>query len=135
MSANLVTENVVAFLKQIPPFQFLPVYELSSLASGMSLEYFPRDQVILRAGEAAADVLYIVQKGAVRLALRTAVGKELTLDVRSEGEIFGLLSVMGRAEVKPPRNSRVPPPNVRVPLPRLLSALTASVPPLIVVLL
>ena len=27
--------------------------------------------------------------------LRTQVGKELILDVRSEGEIFGVLSLMG----------------------------------------
>jgi CBS domain-containing protein len=37
-----------------------------------------------------------VQKGAVKLALRTQVGKELILDMRSEGEIFGVLSLMSR---------------------------------------
>ena len=45
------------------------------------------------------------------------------------------LSVTARFEVKPARYCKVPPPSVRVPepLPRLLSADTASVPPLIVV--
>jgi CBS domain-containing protein len=61
----------------------------------MSLEYFPKDTVILSAGRRASESLYIVQKGAVKLALRTQVGKELTLDMRSEGEVFGLLSLMG----------------------------------------
>jgi CBS domain-containing protein len=95
-SSSIVTDTVVAFLAKIPPFQFLPAAELQSLAGVMALEYFPKDTVILRAGQAAAEWLYLVQKGAVKLAVRTGIGKELTLDMRSEGEIFGLLSMMGR---------------------------------------
>ena len=54
-----------------------------------------RGEVILRAGDRAAESLYIIQKGGVKLALRSGIGKELTLDMRSEGEIFGVLSLMG----------------------------------------
>ena len=32
----------------------------------------------------------------MKLTLRSQVGKQLVLDKRSEGEIFGLLSLMGR---------------------------------------
>jgi CBS domain-containing protein len=91
-----VTESVVTFLEKIPPFQFLPVAELRSLAKVTSLEYFPKDSVILAAGDRASDSLYIVQKGAVKLGIRTQVGKELIIDMRGEGEIFGLLSLMSR---------------------------------------
>ena len=91
-----VTETVIEFLKTVPPFQFLPPSELSRLVSDMTLEYFPKDETIISAGHRASEVLYIVHKGAVELALRTSVGKKLTFDVRSEGEIFGLLSLMGR---------------------------------------
>jgi CBS domain-containing protein len=93
---SLVTDSVVAFLEKIPPFQFLPLAELRKLARTMALEYFPQDSTILSAGKLASDALYIVQKGAVKLALRTQVGKELVLDMRSEGEFFGLLSLLGR---------------------------------------
>jgi CBS domain-containing protein len=62
----------------------------------MTLEYFPKDTVILAAGRQVSESLYIVQKGAVKLGIRTNVGKELVLDMRSEGEVFGLLSLMGR---------------------------------------
>ena len=95
-SSSIVTEAVVAFLKKVPPFQFLPAADLSELAQSMSVEYFPKDTVILTAGSKPSDSLYIVQKGGVKLAIRTGVGKELTLDMRSEGEFFGLLSLMGR---------------------------------------
>ena len=95
-SANVVTESVVSFLEKIPTFQFLPPAELCSLAKRTSLEYFPKDSVILAAGHRASESLYIVQKGAVKLAIRTQVGKELVLDMRGEGEVFGLLSVVSR---------------------------------------
>ena len=94
-SANsVVTESVVNFLKDIPPFQFLSSPELAKLARSMALEYFPKDSVVLSAGQRAAESLYIVHKGAVKLAVRTQVGKELVLDMRSEGELFGVLSLM-----------------------------------------
>ncbi len=95
-SSTSVTESVVSFLEKIPPFQFLPASEIRSLARSMTLEYFPKDEVIIAAGRRASESLYIVQKGAVKLGIRTNVGKELVLDMRSEGEVFGLLSLMGR---------------------------------------
>lgn len=94
-SHSVVTESVVNFLKQVPPFQFVPLPELARLAQTVSLEFFPKDTVILKAGLRASDALYVIQKGGVKLALRTKVGKELILDMRSEGDVFGLLSLMG----------------------------------------
>jgi CBS domain-containing protein len=62
----------------------------------MTLEFFPKDTVIISAGHPASESLYVVHKGGVKLALRSQVGKQLVLDMRSEGEIFGLLSLMSR---------------------------------------
>jgi CBS domain-containing protein len=95
-SQSVITETVVAFLKNVPPFQFLSSAELARLAGHVALEFFPKDTVILSAGYSATDTLYVVQKGGVKLTLRSQVGKQLVLDMRSEGEIFGLLSLMGR---------------------------------------
>ncbi|MBZ5689470.1 MAG: DUF294 nucleotidyltransferase-like domain-containing protein [Acidobacteriia bacterium] len=96
LSDSVVSDNVVSFLRSIPPFQFLSLPELSKLTSQMTLDFFPKDTVILHAGHPASESLYVIQKGAVKLALRSQVGKQLTLDMRSEGEIFGLLSILGK---------------------------------------
>ena len=93
---SVVTDSVVAFLKNVPPFQFLSLPELSRLAGTMTLEFFPKDTVILSAGHPASESLYVVHKGGVKLHLRSQVGKQLVLDLRSEGEIFGLLSIMSK---------------------------------------
>jgi len=96
LSHSVVSDSVVSFLKNIPPFQFLSLQELSRLTAQMTLDFFPKDTVILHAGHPASESLYVIQKGAVKLALRSQVGKQLTLDMRSEGEIFGLLSILGK---------------------------------------
>ena len=96
LSDSVVTDSVVAFLKNVPPFQFLSISELSRLATQMTLEFFPKDTVILSAGHPASESLYVIHKGGVKLALRSQVGKQLVLDMRSEGEIFGLLSILGK---------------------------------------
>ena len=95
-SESVVTGTVVSFLKNLPPFQFLSTAELSRLAASMTLEFFPKDTVILSAGHPASASLYVVHKGGVKLFLRSQVGKQLVLDMRSEGEIFGLLSIMSK---------------------------------------
>lgn len=95
MASSLVLDSVVQFLKDIPPFQFLPAAELTALAASMSLEYFPKDTVILSAGGRASDSLYVIKKGGVKLTIKTDDGVEVVIDMRSEGELFGLLSTMG----------------------------------------
>lgn len=94
-STSVVLDAVTDFLKAIPPFQFLSTGELKTLARTMSQEYFPRDTVILSAGGEASDSLYVIKKGGVKLSVGTGEGTDVILDMRSEGELFGLLSMLG----------------------------------------
>ena len=95
MATSVVTSRVVGFLRTVPPFLFLPQAELEAIAGSVSLEYFPKNRVILEAGSKAAESLFVVQKGGVKLTLQTEQADEIVLDVRAEGEMFGLLSVLG----------------------------------------
>ncbi len=92
---SVVLDAVIDFLKGIPPFQFLPPESIRIVARSMSQEYFPKDSLILSAGAEPADALYIVKKGGVKLTLNASEGLEVILDMRSEGELFGLLSMLG----------------------------------------
>ena len=85
-STSVVTSTVIDFLKDVPPFQFLPASELSRLVPSMTLEYFPKDDTIISAGHRPSEVLYIGNKGAVELALRTRVRKQLVFDLRWTGK-------------------------------------------------
>jgi CBS domain-containing protein len=94
-SPSVVLDAVIEFLRAIPPFQFLSIPDLRAVAKSMSQEYFPKDTLILSAGAEPADSLYIVKKGGVKLTLTSSEGLEVILDMRSEGELFGLLSMLG----------------------------------------
>jgi CBS domain-containing protein len=94
MASSVLATKVIEELKTVPPFQFLSQAELEALVPEVSLEYFPKNTVILAAGSKASESLFVVQKGGVKLTLPTETGEEIVLDVRSEGEIFGLLSVL-----------------------------------------
>lgn len=95
MATSVVTSRVVSFLRTVPPFQFLAHSQLEALAASMSLEYFPQNTVILAAGSKTSESLYIVQKGGVKLTLPGEPGERIVLDVRGDGEIFGVLSLLG----------------------------------------
>ena len=93
--ASLVTQSVAGFLKDVPPFVLLPPADLRELTRHVSLEYFPRGTLILKAGGDPSESLYVIYKGAVRLTLTGDTGENVLLDVRGEGDIFGVLSLMG----------------------------------------
>ncbi len=92
---TLVTESVIGFLRDVPPFVLLPEEELRTLARHISLEYFPRGTNILKAGGEPSESLYVIYKGAVRLTIPSDAGEQVLVDVRGEGDLFGVLSLVG----------------------------------------
>ncbi|OGW37456.1 MAG: hypothetical protein A2X58_09655 [Nitrospirae bacterium GWC2_56_14] len=95
-----ITEDVVKFLETVPPFQFLEAVELKAVSDDLTMEFYPKDTVILQQDGLASDALRIIKKGGVKVSMRTENGEEVTIDHRGEGETFGLISLMGRDKQK-----------------------------------
>jgi len=95
MLLTMIIEDVVEFLKHVPPFQFLDEPALTDLAVGMSMEFFPKGTTILKQGGAASKYLYIIKKGGVKVFRRAANGEESVIDFRGQGDLFGYLSLVG----------------------------------------
>jgi CBS domain-containing protein len=91
----MIIEDVVEFLKHVPPFQFLDEHALTNLAVGMSMEFFPKGTAILKQGGNASKYLYIIKKGGVKVFRRAANGEESIIDFRGQGDLFGYLSLVG----------------------------------------
>lgn len=96
----LIAEDSILFLKNVPPFQFLSEEELKAVAENMTMEFYPRDAVILKQDDPASDFLRVVKKGGVKVSVRTDSGEDLTIDHRGEGDTFGLVSLMGQDRQK-----------------------------------
>ncbi|MCE5195065.1 MAG: DUF294 nucleotidyltransferase-like domain-containing protein [Nitrospiraceae bacterium] len=90
----MILEEVVEFLKKVPPFQFLEDTELKKIAAGVSMEYYPSGSTILYQEGPASEYLRVIKKGGVKVFIRSADNEEVVIDYRGEGDVFGLLSMV-----------------------------------------
>jgi CRP/FNR family cyclic AMP-dependent transcriptional regulator len=67
---------------------FDPMKFLATIGEGRKVVAFPKKQTIFTQGE-AADTVFYIQQGKVRLTVLSKVGKEATLGILSSGEFFG----------------------------------------------
>lgn len=96
----MVIEEVINFLKNEPPFQFLDETTLRSVAGSVSMEFYPRDTVILRQDGPSSKYLRIIKKGAVKVLMKSAEGSDVAIDYKGEGDNFGFLSMIGKDKQK-----------------------------------
>lgn len=99
----MILEDVIIFLKGAPPFQFLDEQTLKGVAKNISMEFYPKDTIILEQDGPPSEYLHIIKKGGVKVYIKTN-GDEVIIDYRGEGDTFGFLSLVGkdraRANVK-----------------------------------
>jgi CRP-like cAMP-binding protein len=74
---------------------FDPVQFLATIGAGRRIVVAAKKQTIYAQG-AACDAVFYIQTGKVRLTVVSAIGKEATLGILSEGEFFGEGSMAGQ---------------------------------------
>ncbi len=92
----MIINEAVAFFQKVPPFQFLDEAALRLLGDSLSLEFYPRETIILKQGDPPSEFLRVIKRGGVKVYLTNADGEEMTIDYRGEGENFGFLSLLGQ---------------------------------------
>jgi CRP-like cAMP-binding protein len=68
---------------------------LATIGEGRRVMVFPKKQTIFTQGD-AADAVFYIQEGKVRLTVVSKIGKEATLGILSAGEFFGEGGVAGQ---------------------------------------
>lgn len=89
----MLRQEILNLLAGIHPLDELSDDDLGEL-SEVALDYYPAGTTILAHGGKASEFLYVIQRGTVRMALDGEEDGELVIDYRSEGEFFGLISVV-----------------------------------------
>ena len=97
---SAIAEDIAIFLKTVPPFQFLEDADRREISENLTLEFYPKDTVILKQDAPASDSLRIIKKGGVRISVRSESGEDVTIDHRGEGDTFGLISLIGQDRQK-----------------------------------
>jgi CRP/FNR family cyclic AMP-dependent transcriptional regulator len=67
---------------------FDPEQFLATIGQGRKVTSFPKKQTIFTQGN-AADAVFYIQRGKVRLTVVSTIGKEATLGILNEGDFFG----------------------------------------------
>ena len=67
---------------------FDPKKFLATIGEGRKVITFPKKQTIFTQGD-AADAVFYIQEGRVRLTVVSEIGKEATLGILNEGDFFG----------------------------------------------
>jgi CRP-like cAMP-binding protein len=83
----------------VPPKRkcdFDPRKFLATVGEGRRVVAFPRKQTIFAQGD-AADAVFYIQEGKVRLTVVSQTGKEATLGILNPGEFFGEGGLAGQA--------------------------------------
>lgn len=75
---------------------FNPKTFLSTTGSGRQMMSFRRGQTIYAQGD-ATDALFVIQKGKVKLSVRSQAGKEATLDILGEDDFVGKDAIAGQS--------------------------------------
>ncbi|MBI5640536.1 MAG: cyclic nucleotide-binding/CBS domain-containing protein [Nitrospirae bacterium] len=88
-------DEVTGFLKNIPPFQFLDDVTIADIAGGITSETYPKGSVILQQDGPPSQYLRIIIKGGVKVYIHIDTDEDVIIDYRSEGDVFGLLSLVG----------------------------------------
>ena len=74
---------------------FDPKEFLATIGEGRKVVAFSKKQTIFSQGH-AADAVFYIQKGRVRLTVVSPIGKEATLGILSEGDFFGEGALAGQ---------------------------------------
>lgn len=83
-----MTDAMLAQLKEVALFQAVQERDLAVLAARASRRQLEAGRLVFKEG-AAADSLYVVLSGSVKIFVTDPAGKELVLDTKKAGEYFG----------------------------------------------
>lgn len=93
--ANVIVNRVKEFLKRFPPFTFLNEASLGLVAKGVEVKYYARGEHLFSQGDPAQDFFFILKEGSIQLSEKKD-GQERVVEVCDEGDVFGVLALLGK---------------------------------------
>ena len=90
----MLQDEIIEFLQNVLPFNQLSRESLGEMVAEIAMEYYPKGEEILKQGGKPSEHLGIIKKGGVKVFQASENGEEVVIDLRSEGEHFGMLSLI-----------------------------------------
>lgn len=93
--SNVIIRRVKEFLKLYPPFSFLEDAPLEEVAESVEIRFFSKDELLFSKGDQAQNCFFVLRQGSVTL-LDTRDDKKSIIEVCDEGDVFGVLALLGQ---------------------------------------
>jgi len=90
----MIIEEVIDFLRKVPPFQFLDEPALNKIVHDASIEFYPKGTTIQYQGGPVGGYLHVIKKGGVKVFI-THDDEEVFVDYRGEGDLIGYMLIFG----------------------------------------
>ncbi|KPK27281.1 MAG: hypothetical protein AMJ61_06260 [Desulfobacterales bacterium SG8_35_2] len=90
----MLQDEIIDFFVKVMPFNQLPRDVLAGMIQDISMEYYPRGEEILQQDGPPSEFLGVIKKGGVKVYQTTENDEEVVVDLRGEGEHFGMLSLL-----------------------------------------
>ncbi len=90
----MLKDEIIDFIKGVMPFNRLSREILGEMVNDISMEYYPKGEQILQQDGPPSDFLAVIKKGGVKVYQTADNDEEVVVDLRGEGDIFGMLSLI-----------------------------------------
>jgi len=90
----MLMDEVIDFFQNVMPFNQLSREALGDMVDDITMEYYPKGEMILKQHGPPSSFLGVIKKGGVKIFKTSDNGEEVIVDLRSEGEHFGIISLI-----------------------------------------
>ena len=90
----MLKEEIIEFFQNVLPFNRLSPEALDEMPNDITMEYYPKGKTILEQDGPPSEFLAVIKKGGVKVFQTSANNEEVVVDLRGEGEHFGILSLL-----------------------------------------
>ena len=90
----MLQDEIIDFFQNVLPFNQLSREALGDLVSDIAMEYYPKGEQIMKQDGPPSEFLGVIKKGGVKVYQISENDDEVVLDLRGEGEYFGMLSLI-----------------------------------------
>jgi CBS domain-containing protein len=90
----MLKDEIIDFFGNVMPFDKLSRDTLGEMVDGITMEYYPKGEQILEQDGPPSEFLGVIKKGGVKVYQTSESNEEVVVDLRGEGEHFGILSLI-----------------------------------------
>lgn len=89
-----IVEEVIDFLRKVPPFQFLDEETLRGITKDVSMDFYPKGTTIVYQDGPLGEHFMVIKRGGAKVTVGFSEADEVVIDYRGDGDLIGYLALL-----------------------------------------